>query len=102
MVLPPPDCRADLDSWNAERIYEMDLADGKIATTDKTTAVARDRAEDAPKSSDSLAERVAEAIFSNGTSFVDIDHHAAIHTIANWLDQQELHAAATRLRMEVE
>jgi hypothetical protein len=52
----------------------------------------------------SLVERVAYAITgdSDGPLNWKNEAHAAIHAIANWLDQQELHVAATRLRMEVE
>jgi len=73
------------------------------ATTGDTAPVTRDRAEDAPESSDSLVEQVADAIYRNGTGdgFRE-ESRAVIHTIADWLDQQELHVAATRLRMEAE
>ena len=50
---------------------------------------------------DSLVGRVANAIYSNPTSGVREEARAAILAAANWLDQQELHDAATRLRMEV-
>jgi len=73
MFLPPPDC-ADPDFWIAERIYEMGLADGKSATTGNTASVTRDREE----------------------------ARAAILASADWLDQQGLHIAATRLRMEAQ
>ena len=53
---------------------------------------------DAPVCSDSLVEQVDKAMWAEE---VAPDARAAIHTIADWLDQQELHAAATRLRMEV-
>jgi hypothetical protein len=71
------------------------------ATTGNTAPVARDRTEDAPESSDSLVERVADGIYRNGTGdgFRE-EARAAIHAIADWLDQQELHVAATQLRME--
>jgi hypothetical protein len=86
------DRRAILDS-NSRRRIGLDVAE---------PAVTRDRDEtgdyvivhDAPESSDSLVELVADAIYRNGTIRV-------IHVIADWLDQQELHVAATRLRMEV-
>ena len=57
----------------------------------------------APESSDSLVERVADVIVEGFVPYVTADEpaHAAIHTIADWLDQQELHTAATRLRQEV-
>ena len=59
--------------------------------------------QNAPASSDSLVERVADGIYRNGTGdgFRE-ESRAVIHTIADWLDQQELHVAATRLRMEAE
>ena len=64
--------------------------------------VTRDRAEDAPESSDLLIERVADAIYSNATGGVREEARAAILAVADWLDQQELHIAATRLRMEAQ
>ena len=54
--------------------------------------------QDAPESSDLLEERVADAIYSNATGGV----RAAILAVADWLDQQDLHVAATRLRMEAQ
>ena len=51
-------------------------------------------AKPAEEPDDSVVERVADAIYRNGTIRV-------IHVIADWLDQQELHVAAKRLRMEV-
>jgi len=102
MLLPPIDC-ADPDLWIAERIYEMGLADGKNATTGDTAPVTRDRAKDAPESSDLLVKRVADAIYRNGTGdgFRE-EARAAILAAADWLDQQKLHIAATLLRMEAQ
>jgi len=56
----------------------------------------------APESSDSLVERVADAIYSNATGGVREEARAAILAVADWLDQQDLHIAATRLRMEAQ
>jgi len=55
-----------------------------------------------PASSDLLVDRVADAIYSNGTGdgFRE-EARAAILAVADWLAQQDLHIAATRLRMEV-
>ena len=103
MLLPPIDC-ADPDLWIAERIYEMGLADGKNATTG-TVPVTRDRAEDAPaSSSDLLVERLADVIAEQFLPYVPADKpaRAAILAAADWLDQQDLHIAATRLRMEAQ
>ena len=103
-LLPPIDC-ADPDSWIADRIYEMGLADGKNATTGNTAPVTRDRAEDAPESSDLLVEQVACAISGdkNGpTNWWTPEARAAILAVADWLDQQHLHTTAARLRQEVE
>jgi hypothetical protein len=60
--------------------------------------------QNAPESSDSLVEQVANGIAETFAPYVTADKpaRAVIHTIADWLDQQELHVAATRLRMEVE
>jgi hypothetical protein len=75
------------------------------ATTDNAAPIARDRAEDAPESSDLPVERVARAISGCGnmgpTNWWKPEARAAIHTIADWLDQQHLHVAAARLRQEV-
>jgi hypothetical protein len=101
MLLPPPDC-ADPDFWIAERIYEMGLTDGKNATTGNTAPVTRDRAEDAAIPSHSLMERVADAIYGNAAFGVHGQARAAILAVSDWLDQQELHSAATRLRMEAQ
>jgi hypothetical protein len=57
--------------------------------------------QDAPASSDLLVKRVADAIYSNPTSGVREEARAAILAVADWLDQQELHTTATRLRQEV-
>jgi hypothetical protein len=57
--------------------------------------------QDAPASSDSLVEQLAIVCAMPAKWTWDDQARAAIHTIANWLDQQELHGAATRLRMEV-
>ena len=54
----------------------------------------------APESSDLLAERVADAIYGNSAFGVHEQARAAILAVTNWLDQQDLHIAATRLRME--
>jgi hypothetical protein len=54
--------------------------------------------QNAPACSDSLVEQVDKAMWAEE---VAPDARAAIHTTADWLDQQELHVAATRLRMEV-
>jgi hypothetical protein len=51
----------------------------------------------APESSDLLVDRVTDAIYSNATGGV----RAAILAVADWLDQQELHIAATLVRQEV-
>jgi hypothetical protein len=103
-LLPPIDC-ADPDSWIADRIYEMGLADGRNATTGNTAPVTRDRAEDAPESSDSLVELVASAISGCGNvgpiKWWTPEARAAILTVVDWLDQQELHTTAARLRQEV-
>ena len=55
----------------------------------------------APESSDSLVKRVADAINSTWPRGVREEACAAIHTIADWLDQQDLHTTAARLRQEV-
>ena len=88
----------DLDKMNCflelrDRVEALELW---RATTDNTAPVTRDRAEDA------LVERVADAIYRNGTGdgFRE-EARAAIHAAADWLDQQGLHDAATRLWMEV-
>jgi hypothetical protein len=47
----------------------------------------------------SLVELVADAIYSNATGGFQ-EARAAILAVSDWLDQQELHIAATRLRME--
>jgi hypothetical protein len=61
--------------------------------------------QDAPASSDLPVERVARAISGCGnmgpTNWWKPEARAAIHTIADWLDQQHLHVAAARLRQEV-
>jgi len=71
------------------------------ATTGNTAPATRDRAEDAPASSDSLVERVAIVCAMPAKWTWDDQARAVIHAIADWLDQQELYVAATRLRMEV-
>jgi hypothetical protein len=52
----------------------------------------------------SLVERVAYAITgdSDGPINWKPEARAAILAVADWLDQQELHSAATRLRMEAQ
>jgi hypothetical protein len=72
------------------------------ATTGDTAPATRDRAEDAPASSDSLVEQLAIVCAMPAKWTWDDQACAVIRTIANWLDQQELHVAATRLRQEVE
>jgi hypothetical protein len=68
--------------------------------------VTQDRAEDAPESSDSLVSELARVLVTCDPN-ADLDDWAAeatagmANTIADWLDQQELHSAAMRLRMEV-
>jgi len=102
-LLPPIDC-ADPDSWIADRIYEMGLADGKNATTGNTAPVTRDRAEDAPESSDSLVERVADAITDVSAAYGTADEpeaRAAIHAVADWSEQKGLRITADWLRQEV-
>jgi hypothetical protein len=49
----------------------------------------------------SLVELVADAIYSNATGGVREEARAAILAVADWLDQQELHIAATLVRQEV-
>lgn len=73
------------------------------ATAGNTAPVTRDRTEDAPESSDSLVVRATDAIIKASSAYGTADEQAvtAILAVANWLDQQELHVAATRLRMEV-
>jgi len=61
-------------------------------------AAAKPVESNAPESSDLLVDRVADAIYSNATGGV----RAAILAVADWLDQQDLHVAATRLRMEAQ
>jgi len=102
MLLPPIDC-ADPDLWIAERIYEMGLADGKNATTGNTAPVTRDRADDAPASSDSLVEEVVDAITDASAAYGTADEpaRAAILAIADWSEQQGLRTAADWLRQEV-
>jgi uncharacterized membrane protein YebE (DUF533 family) len=94
----------DADLWIAERIYEMGLADGKNATTGNTAPVTRDRAEDAPASSDSLMEKVVDAITDASAAYGTADEpaRAAILAVADWFEQQELHVAATRLWQEAQ
>ena len=97
MLLPPIDC-IDADLWIADRIYEMGLADGKNATTGNTAPVTRDRAEDAPASSDSLMERVADAIrlgmVWTGDGFSE-EARAAIREVAAWLRQRKARVRAS-------
>jgi hypothetical protein len=101
-LLPPIDC-ADPDSWIADRIYEMGLADGKNATTGNTAPVTRDRAEDAPESSDSLVEEVVDAITDASAAYGTADEpaRAAILAVADWFEQHGWHTSAARLRQEV-
>jgi hypothetical protein len=100
MLLPPTDC-ADPNSWIADRIYEMGLADGKNATTGNTAPVTRDRAEDAPESLDSLVERVAIVCAMPAKRTWDDQARAAILAVADWSEQQGLRTAADWLRQEV-
>jgi hypothetical protein len=104
MLLPPIDC-ADPDSWIAERIYEMGLADAKNATTGNTAPVTRDRAEDAPAPSDSLVDLVASAISGCGNvgpiNWWTPEARAAILAVADWFEQHGWHTSAARLRQEV-
>jgi hypothetical protein len=72
------------------------------ATTGNTAPATRDRAEDAPASSDSLVEQLAIVCAMPAKWTWDDQARATIHATADWLDQQGLHSAATRLRMEVE
>ena len=59
--------------------------------------------QDAPASPDSLVKQVSKAIaFDFVQTIEEEDAGHAILAVANWLDQQELHTAATRLRQEVE
>jgi hypothetical protein len=55
----------------------------------------------APESSDLLVERVADAIYRNGTGdgFRE-EARAAILAVADWFDQQGYHYTAARLRQE--
>ena len=60
--------------------------------------------QDAPASSDSLVKEVVDAITDVYAVYGTADEftcRAAIHAIANWLDRQKLHIAATELRREV-
>jgi hypothetical protein len=74
------------------------------ATTGNTAPVTRDRAEDAPESSDSLVHLVASAISGCGNvgpiKWWTPEARAAIREVADWLDQQHLHTTAARLRQE--
>lgn len=54
-----------------------------------------------PESSDSLVEQLAIVCAMPAKWTWDDQARAVIHAIADWLDQQELYVAATRLRMEV-
>ena len=101
MLLPPIDC-IDADLWIADRIYEMGLADGKNATTGNTAPVAQNCAEDAPASSDSLVDRVADAICLawTGDGFRE-EARAAILATADWFEQHGWHTSAAIMRQEV-
>jgi hypothetical protein len=107
-LLPPIDC-ADPDSWIADRIYEMGLADGKNATTGNTAPVTRDRADDRQrwmerqleKPDSSLVERVAIVCAMPAKRTWDDQARAAILAVADWSEQQGLRTAADWLRMEV-
>jgi len=57
----------------------------------------------APAPASSLVERVVDAITDASAAYGTADEpaRAAILATANWLDQQELHDAAKRLRQEV-
>jgi len=57
--------------------------------------------QDAPASSNSLVKRMAYAITGDSDGWKP-EARAAILAVADWLDQQELHIAATRLRMEAQ
>jgi len=48
----------------------------------------------------SLVERVADAIYRNGTIFVRDDARLAILAVADWFEQQGSHTTAARLRQE--
>ena len=55
-----------------------------------------------PESSDSLVERVSDVIYMNAMGGYCEQARAAILAVADWLDKQELHIAATRLRQEAQ
>jgi hypothetical protein len=101
--------RADTEALDGDPAFRcimelrsrVEALEARDATTGDTAPVTRDRAEDAPASSDSLVEQLAIVCAMPAKWTWDDQARAAIHTIADWLDQQELHAAATRLRMEV-
>ena len=98
----------DMESFNCilelrSRVEALESAqrptvkDSLTVPADSLTApVTRDRAEDAPESSDSLVEQVADAICISAA-----EARAAILAVAYWSEQQGLRTAADWLRQEV-
>jgi hypothetical protein len=74
----------------------VEALEARDATTGDSAPVTRDRAEDAPESSDSLVEQVADAICISAA-----EARAAILAVADWFDQQGFYNTAARLRQEV-
>ena len=65
-------------------------------------AAAKPVESNAPESSDSLVELVADAIYGNAAFGVHRQARAAILAVADWFEQQGLYTRATRLRMEAQ
>ena len=90
-----------------EDAQRLTVKDSLTVPADSLTApVTRDRAEDASASSDSLVDRVADAIYRNcadgtGDGFRETIARPAILGVADWFEQQGFYTTAARLRQEV-
>ena len=109
--------KAKPEQWAADR-YDWHHADTEALHGDtafRCIMELRDRVEaleaaqrptvkpDLTVPSSSLMEEVVDAITDASAAYGTADEpaRAAILAVVDWLDQQELHDAATRLRMEV-
>ena len=97
----------DMDSCNCtlelrDRVEALEAAQ-RVIPSPSSNRTHLGLTQDAPESSDSLMEEVVDAITDASAAYGTADEpaRAAILATANWLDQQELHDAATRLRMGV-
>ena len=88
----------DLDTLNC--ILELRSRVEALESAQRSTVTVKDSL---TVPADSLMEEVVDAITDASAAYGTADEPArhAILATANWLDQQELHDAATRLRMEV-